>query len=65
MIPKSFPCASAHSRAQPDTADFSLWGARNPRYRSSTSMASATESCTPKRHQVLPTHDFTVRSALP
>ena len=31
MIPKSLPRASAHSRAQPDTADLSLCGARRPR----------------------------------
>ncbi len=31
MIPKSFDWASAHSRAQPDTADLSLCGERNPR----------------------------------
>lgn len=31
MMPKSLDWASAHSRAQPDTADFSLCGDRSPR----------------------------------
>lgn len=64
-MPKSLPCASAHSRAQPETADLSLCGERRPRYRSSSSIARPTESCTPYRHQVSPTQDFTVRSDLP
>src|SRR6188508_2687019 len=65
MIPKSFPCASAHSRMQPLTPPFNLCGARRPRYLSSISIANDTLSCKPKRHQVLPTQLFTVRKALP
>ena len=30
ITPMSLLCASAHSRVQPDTANLSLWGARNP-----------------------------------
>ncbi|CPU65348.1 Uncharacterised protein [Mycobacteroides abscessus] len=65
MTPTSLPRASAHSRAHPETPSLILCGERRPRYRSSSSTAMPTESCTPNRHHVDPTHDFTVRSDLP
>src|SRR6185436_9613314 len=54
MTPTSLPRASAHSRAQPETPSLILCGERRPRYRSSSITASATESCTPNRHQAVP-----------
>ena len=64
ITPKSLDWASAHSRVQPDTADLSLCGARRPLalldpdgHGHAVLYAVAT--------QVLPTQDFTVRSALP
>ncbi len=65
ITPTSLLCASAHSRVQPETANFSLCGDRNPLYRSSISSAIFTLSSTPYRHQVLPTHDLTVRTDFP
>src|SRR6187551_3727686 len=65
MIPKSLLCASAHSRIQPLTPPFNLCGERKPRYLSSIRMAKLTLSCSPKRHQVLPTQLFTVRKDFP
>ena len=59
------PLSAEHSRVHPETADLILWGARSPRYRSSSWMARLVESCTPYRHHVWPTQDFTVRSAFP
>src|SRR6185503_19615730 len=65
MIPKSLLCASAHSRMQPLTPPFNLWGERSPRYLSSIRIAKLTLSCKPNLHQVLPTQLFTVRKLFP
>ena len=64
MMPTSLMPDSAQLRGQPDTAIFTLCGVAIFQKVFSMSMPICVESCTPKRHHSLPTHVFTVRSAL-
>ena len=62
--PMSLIVASAQLRGQPDTPAFTFAGVCRPSHSRSMRWPRLIESPRPKRQKSVPTHDFTVRTAL-